>query len=268
MAREFCQRAIVSNLTAWDTYGKLVGLNRTPPEIKKNLNALRGAGAYVVYASMEESAVSRLPGERMLVKDGEGEFTMAVSSSQTAPPGKRAVTFTCRTEVDSGSHISRARKTTSSGTRRRWSSSGIDCTRRFRSSAATSRSSKPQTRAPTTTNTPQTRDGFRWTARQSRPRFLPNLFIIGDTVSSAPKLDSVVESAILLATDLARIKTDGHTCVVVYMCTDNMFVTVDERDARPLYQQLVDEIKTLIARGDSRKGRCCRLFARSRPTLV
>ena len=34
-----------------------------------------------------------------------------------------------------------------------------------------------------------------------------------------------------------------------------MFVTVDERDARPLYQQLVDEIKTLIARGDSRKGR-------------
>ena len=25
-----------------------------------------------------------------------------------------------------------------------------------------------------------------------------------------------------------------------------MFVTVDERDARPLYQQLVDEIKTLI----------------------
>ena len=56
---------------------------------------------YVVYASMEEAAVSRLPGERMLVKDREGEFTMAVSSSQTAPPGKRAVTFTCRTEVDS-----------------------------------------------------------------------------------------------------------------------------------------------------------------------
>ena len=96
MAREFLpRRAIVSNLTVWDTYGKLVGLNRTPPEIKKHLNTLRGAGVYVVYASMEESAVSRLPGERMLVKDGEGEFTMAVSSSQTAPPGKRPVTFTC-----------------------------------------------------------------------------------------------------------------------------------------------------------------------------
>ena len=33
-----------------------------------------------------------------------------------------------------------------------------------------------------------------------------------------------------------------------------MFVTVDERDARPLYQQLVDEIKTLIARGELTQG--------------
>jgi GntR family transcriptional regulator len=33
-----------------------------------------------------------------------------------------------------------------------------------------------------------------------------------------------------------------------------MYVTVDERDARPLYQQLVDEIKTLIARGELAAG--------------
>ena len=33
-----------------------------------------------------------------------------------------------------------------------------------------------------------------------------------------------------------------------------MCVTVDERDARPLYQQLVDEIKTLIARGELAAG--------------
>lgn len=36
--------------------------------------------------------------------------------------------------------------------------------------------------------------------------------------------------------------------------TDNMYVTVDERDARPLYQQLVDEIKMLIARGELDEG--------------
>src|SRR4249919_4008442 len=33
-----------------------------------------------------------------------------------------------------------------------------------------------------------------------------------------------------------------------------MYVTVDERDSRPLYQQLVDEIKTLIARGELAQG--------------
>ncbi|PWT92264.1 MAG: GntR family transcriptional regulator, partial [Blastocatellia bacterium] len=34
-----------------------------------------------------------------------------------------------------------------------------------------------------------------------------------------------------------------------------MYITIDERDARPLYQQLVDEIKTLIARGELAAGR-------------
>ena len=61
------KRAIVSNLTIWDTYGKLVGLNRTPPETKKVLNALHGTGAFVVYATIEEAAIARLPSERMLI---------------------------------------------------------------------------------------------------------------------------------------------------------------------------------------------------------
>jgi prolycopene isomerase len=65
--RVIANRAIVSNLTIWDTYGKLVGLNRTPPEIKKLLNALHGTGAYVVYASIEQSATARLPSERLLI---------------------------------------------------------------------------------------------------------------------------------------------------------------------------------------------------------
>ena len=99
--RVFATKAIVSNLTIWDTYGKLVGLNRTPPEIKKQMNGLRGAGAYLVYAGMEESAVARLPSERMRVEDSEGEFRLAISSTQTAPAGKRAVTFKCETEIES-----------------------------------------------------------------------------------------------------------------------------------------------------------------------
>src|SRR5512139_2981406 len=33
-----------------------------------------------------------------------------------------------------------------------------------------------------------------------------------------------------------------------------MYITIDERDARPLYQQLVDEIKMLIACGELAQG--------------
>jgi GntR family transcriptional regulator len=33
-----------------------------------------------------------------------------------------------------------------------------------------------------------------------------------------------------------------------------MYITIDQRDARPVYQQLVDEIKTLIARGELAQG--------------
>lgn len=76
-------RAIVSNLTIWDTYGKLVGLNRTPPEIKKTLNAAQSSGAFVVYTTIEEAAVARLPGERLLAlsltnEEDFSEFTLAV----------------------------------------------------------------------------------------------------------------------------------------------------------------------------------------------
>ncbi len=33
-----------------------------------------------------------------------------------------------------------------------------------------------------------------------------------------------------------------------------MFITIDERDRRPIYQQVVDEIKGLIAKGELREG--------------
>src|SRR5687768_10100256 len=88
------RKAIVSNLTVWDTYGKLIGLNRTPLETKKLLKTLQGRGAYLVYASLEESALLRLPGERFTIN----EFTVAIAPAGSAPPGKRAVTI--KTDTD------------------------------------------------------------------------------------------------------------------------------------------------------------------------
>lgn len=201
--RVFARKAIVSNLTVWDTYGKLVGLNRTPPEIKKHLNTLQGAGAYVVYASIEESAVSRLPGERMLVKDGEGEFTMAISSSQTAPRSKRAVTFTTRTEIDSWFAYQ-----SSEEDYEQWDQEALGqfwnrlhaALPELGSDIEIIETANPRTYYDQTRRKLGMVLGVDGASPASSATFLPNLFIIGDTVSSVPKLDSVVETAILLTT--------------------------------------------------------------------
>ena len=105
-------RAIVSNLTVWDTYGKLVGLNRTPNEERQRLKELRGWGAYLLYLAMDEDAARALASNHVLAltnwQDGqdydpEGNqllFAAAPSWDSRAPDGKRAVTVHVFTDVD------------------------------------------------------------------------------------------------------------------------------------------------------------------------
>ena len=199
--RVFAKKAIVSNLTVWDTYGKLVGLNRTPPEIKKHLNTLRGTGAYIVYASMDESAVSRLPGERMLVKDAEGEFTFAVASSQTAPPGKRAVTFTARTEVDSWFAYQ-----SSEEDYEQWDQDALEqfwsrihaAMPELGSDIEIIETANPRTYYDQTRRKLGMVLGVDGVSVTSHETALPNVVMIGDTVAAAATLDKVVESSISL----------------------------------------------------------------------
>ena len=99
-------RAVVSNLTAWDTYGKLVGAARTPADVRARLKSLRGPGAYLVFLGVEEGAAERLPAERVLcVTDfDEGEdydpargslaLNCAPAWDARAPAGSRAATLT------------------------------------------------------------------------------------------------------------------------------------------------------------------------------
>jgi prolycopene isomerase len=100
-------QAIVSNMTVWDTYGKLIGLGRTPPDVKQKLARLQGAGAYVIYAAMEDAAAMRLPAERLLVatewqpggdESEISEFTLCAAEPETATR-QRAVTLQTRTDV-------------------------------------------------------------------------------------------------------------------------------------------------------------------------
>ena len=105
-------KAIVSNLTLWDTYGKLVGLNRTPTEIRKQLNGLRSWGAYLLYLAMDEDAAMSLVSNHVLAltdwheaQDHDPQtsqllFAAAPSWDWRAPEGKRAVTVHAFTDVD------------------------------------------------------------------------------------------------------------------------------------------------------------------------
>ena len=201
--RVFAKKAIISNLTVWDTYGKLVGLNRTPPEIKKRLNALHGTGVYVVYASIEESAVGRLPSERLLVKDGEGEFTLAVARHQAAPPGKRAVTMTTPTDVEPWFSYQ-----SSEEEYEEWDQAALEHFWKRLHAAVPElggdieiiETANPRTYYDLTRRKLGMVMGFESTVQAlSVQTFLPNLYMVGDTVSSAAQLDAVVESAMALA---------------------------------------------------------------------
>jgi C-3',4' desaturase CrtD len=104
-------RAIVSNLTVWDTYGKLIGTNRTPEEIRRKLKASRGWGAYLIYLSLNEEAAKRLPAEHILsltnwqeghAFDAEASqlmFAAAPAWDGGAPAGSRAATVSTFTEA-------------------------------------------------------------------------------------------------------------------------------------------------------------------------
>jgi len=110
--RVSASRAIVSNLTLWDTYGKLIGLNHTPSEIRKSLNNLRTWGVYLLYLGMSEAAASRIPNNRILaVTDWQEHvdydpevsqfmFAAAPAEDRRAPEGKRAVTVLTFSDVD------------------------------------------------------------------------------------------------------------------------------------------------------------------------
>ncbi len=105
-------RAIVSNLTVWDTYGKLIGMSRTPASISAQLKQLRGWGAYLVFLGMDQTAASRLSSNRILAltdwqenqtySPDQAQFTFAASSNleARAPEGKLAVTVSTFTHAD------------------------------------------------------------------------------------------------------------------------------------------------------------------------
>ncbi|HKP47083.1 MAG TPA: FAD-dependent oxidoreductase [Pyrinomonadaceae bacterium] len=62
-------KAIVSNLTLWDTYGKLIGLSRTSVPIRTTLKTLTSWGAYLLFLSLDRDKFEAMPAERLLLLD-------------------------------------------------------------------------------------------------------------------------------------------------------------------------------------------------------
>jgi phytoene dehydrogenase-like protein len=105
-------RAIVSNLTVWDTYGKLIGLSRTPSTISSQLRQLQAWGAYLLFLGIDQGAASRLSSSRILaVTDWQehqtyapdsGQFVFAVAPAwdARAPENKLAVTVSTFTHAE------------------------------------------------------------------------------------------------------------------------------------------------------------------------
>lgn len=104
-------RAIVSNLTVWDTYGKLVGTTRTPDDVRKRLKSLQGWGAYLIFLSLEEEAARRLTvshtlaltdwqeGQSYDAESAQFMLSCAPEWNARAPVGKRAATVCAFTEA-------------------------------------------------------------------------------------------------------------------------------------------------------------------------
>ena len=103
---------MISNLTVWDTYGKLVGLDRTPSEIRRRLQTVRGWGAYLVYLGISDAIARELPANQLIaltdLQDGKdydpiaAQFTFAISAQDDprAPAGMRAATVQLFTDVE------------------------------------------------------------------------------------------------------------------------------------------------------------------------
>ena len=197
--RVLARKAIVSNLTIWDTYGKLIGLNRTPPEIKKQLNTLQGTGVYVIYAVLEEAAVARLPALHIRVEDTDGEFTVAVAEPSS---GKRPVTFTTNTEIESWFTYQSSEEDYDE-----WDQAAMEQFWRRVHTALPElggdieiiETANPRTYYDQTRRKLGMVLGIEGQPLQTQQTSLPNVFIIGDTVSAEARLASVTEAAVALA---------------------------------------------------------------------
>ncbi|HEY0379193.1 MAG TPA: NAD(P)/FAD-dependent oxidoreductase [Pyrinomonadaceae bacterium] len=218
-------RAVVSNLTAWDTYGKLVGTSRTPDPVRRRLKELRGWGAYLLYLGMDEGAAQRLPADHVLAltdwQEGQAYapegaqfmFGSAPLWDARAPERMRAVTVSTFTEAsqwfsyheDETEHEEQDRRALEMWWARMHAAmpelgAGVEVIE-----TASPRTFHGDTRRKLgmVGGVGQSTDVFGPRALTHRTA-LPNLFMVGDTVFPGQGVAAVTQSALIAADEITK----------------------------------------------------------------
>lgn len=225
-------RAVVSNLTAWDTYGKLARAAPPDPDERARLKALRGWGAYLVFFGVDEEAAARLPSTRVVALAEAGDVETGLDESSTfdptrdlfalnvapawdarAPAGKRAATLAAFADSsewfayheDEEEHEAQDARALEFWWERLHAAlpelgAGAEVVETL-----TPRGYYERTRR---------RLGAAWGAARTREAagafgsltHLPNLFLVGDTAAEANGVASVAEDALAVADRIAPPK--------------------------------------------------------------
>ena len=214
-------RAIVSNLTVWDTYGKLVGLKQTPADVRAQLRAAHAWGAYLIFAELDAQARQRLPAARILAltdwqRDQSYDPTSAqlmfnIADEAATQADKRAVTISTFTDAaqwftyheDESGHEAQDQATLESWWARLHAALPElgDCLEVVET--ATPRNFYEQTRRKLgmigrLSHAPAS-GAHTFTHRTT----LPNLYMVGDTVFPGASLAAVTHSALIVADEIA-----------------------------------------------------------------
>ncbi|MGZ5435268.1 MAG: phytoene desaturase family protein [Pyrinomonadaceae bacterium] len=216
--RVIAKHAIISNLTIWDTYGKLVGPSRTPREVASELKKLTAWGAYLIFLGIDEAAIEGLPSPRtLLVCDSDRDeydpenqqlmLNLASGLTTGAPEGKRALTAIAFTQADEWfsfheDHSWHEEK--DQALLESWWTKLHQGLPQLGDSVEVIETSTPQTVYETT----RRRLGMIGAPSVIDRRALlvppfPNLFLVGDTASAGLGLEGVANSALGLADHLA-----------------------------------------------------------------
>lgn len=213
--RVLAKRWIVSNLTVWDTFGKLIGLNKTPPFIKSNLNQIQGNGAYLIFAAVDSSALPRLPAPNFLVagietRDDEnlsGELAVTIQENSG---GSSTATIKTGTQVASWFSFQASEEDYEE-----WDQTTLEkvwsqlhaCVPEFGAGIEVIETANPRTYYDSTRRKLGMVMGTEAVAGQQELLSqtaipFPNVVMVGDTTSAVSQVSSVTAAAIALAAKL------------------------------------------------------------------